>query len=177
MEIMYYGNFNLSIIIFVLRDLFWGCDMSTEAKASDNHSEEPPEPPEWMLWVKAAVYIAIWVVFLQVAKRGVLAIWPRVSGFLHVWWVTLIGTALLLFIGIGLFFFKKLSQRLYGLAEVGFALAVGWASVVRARSTSDAASWLAVLASAYLIVRGLSNYQEGKEERRTRLRWEKLIKK
>ena len=47
--------------------------MTTEAKASDNHSEEPPEPPEWLLWVKAAVYIAIWLVFLQVAKRGVLA--------------------------------------------------------------------------------------------------------
>ena len=56
------------------------------------------------------------------------------------------------------------NQRLYGLAEIGFALAVAWSSMMRAQSTSEAASWLATLAAAYLVVRGLSNYEEGFEK-------------
>ncbi|HEY6803733.1 MAG TPA: hypothetical protein VI306_09155 [Pyrinomonadaceae bacterium] len=109
------------------------------------------------------------VILLAGASQAIIALvvrvaWPRLTAFLHVWWQALIGTLTVLLIGVGLYFFKKYYQRLYGLAEIGFALAVAWSSIMRARSTSDAASWLATLAAAYLVVRGLSNYEEGFEK-------------
>ena len=139
--------------------------MNKETKGLSRPAEEPLEwePPEWWDWVRGAVYVGVFWGVLQLLKLAVLAVWPKVSGFLHIWWLTLIGTTLILMIGFGLFFFKKRNQRLYGLAEIGFALAVGWASIRGVRSTSEIASWLAVLAAAYLIVRGLDNYEEGRK--------------
>jgi len=63
-------------------------------------------------------------------------------------------------------FFKKHFQRLYGLAEVGFSLAIGWTSIVKVQSTpnnTDAVAWTVVIAVAYLAVRGLTNYDEAKK--------------
>ncbi len=91
--------------------------------------------------------------------------WLELRGFLRLWWLTLIGTIVVLLIGFGLFFFKKYYQKVYGLAEIGFALAVGWASVMKVQLTNDVASWASVIASAYLVVRGLSNYDEGKRRK------------
>ena len=88
---------------------------------------------------------------------------PKLTAFFHIWWLTLVGTLIVLLIGWGLYLFKNHHQSLYGVAEIGFALAVAWASIMRVQSTKDATSWLATLAAAYLIVRGLSNYYEGKE--------------
>jgi len=139
--------------------------MGRETKGSEHlPAEEPPEwePPEWWGWVRGAVYVGVYAVVLQLLKLAVLAVWPKVSFLLHAWWATFIGTVLVLLVGVGLFVFKKHYQRFYGLAEIGFALVVTWASLVRAKSANDAASWIAVLAAAYLIVRGLNNYQEGK---------------
>lgn len=87
-------------------------------------------------------------------------IWPRVTSFWQIWWLTLVGTTVVFLIGLILFAFKKYYQKVYGLSEIGFALAVGWTSIMRAQSTADAASLLAILAAAYLMVRGLSNYDE-----------------
>lgn len=89
-------------------------------------------------------------------------VWPRLTAFFHVWWLTFFGTIVVLLIGLVLFKFKKRFQRLYGLTEIGFALAVAWSSIFRAQSTADTTSWVAVLAAAYLIVRGLGNYDEGR---------------
>jgi hypothetical protein len=92
------------------------------------------------------------------------ALGPKLGSFLHVWWVTVIGTIVVLISGSGLFLFKKTYQALYGLAEVGFALAVGWTSMMRVQTIGDGASWIALVAAAYLIVRGLSNYEEGRKK-------------
>ena len=84
------------------------------------------------------------------------------------WWLlnlrgaTLVGTILVLLLGAALFYFKKHHQKFYGLAEIGFALAVSWSSIMRVQSISDATSWITVLAAGYLVVRGMSNYDEGR---------------
>jgi hypothetical protein len=90
-------------------------------------------------------------------------LWPKLTRFLNVWWLPLIGTFLIVVTGFGLFIFRKYYQKWYGLAEIVFASAIGWSSVIRIRST-DIASWTAVLAAAYLVVRGLTNYDEGKKK-------------
>ncbi|HEV7745233.1 MAG TPA: hypothetical protein VGO56_09580 [Pyrinomonadaceae bacterium] len=88
--------------------------------------------------------------------------------FTTLWWllnlrgVTLFGTILVLLLGAALFYFKKRHQKFYGLAEIGFALAVSWASITRVQSISDTTSWITVLAAGYLVVRGMSNYDEGR---------------
>jgi hypothetical protein len=91
------------------------------------------------------------------------ALWPKLRSVLVIWRLSLIGTIVVLLIGLGLFLFKKHYQKIYGLAEIGFALAVGWTSITRAQSSSGVGSWTAVLAAAYLVVRGLSNYDEGRK--------------
>lgn len=89
---------------------------------------------------------------------------PRLKGFAHTRWLTLLGTVIVLLGGVGLFVFKKHFQRLYGVLEIGFALAVGWSGVARVQSTNDLASWTAVVAAAYLVVRGWSNYDEARSK-------------
>ena len=91
------------------------------------------------------------------------SLWPKLKGLLHLWWLTPDGTVVIFLVGLGLFFFKKYRQKMYGLGEIGFALAVGWSSMMQAQSTNDMTSWITLLASAYLVVRGLSNYDEGRE--------------
>lgn len=122
----------------------------------------------WHLRWQLFAYFRFFVVVLLgvLVERGVEkfihTVWPALNRFLHVWWLTLIGTVVISLIGFGLFLFRKYYQKFYGLAEIGFALAVGWTSIARAQTRGDAASWIAVLAAAYLIVRGLTNYEEGK---------------
>ncbi len=87
---------------------------------------------------------------------------PKIIGFLGIWWLTLLGTFFILLIGIALFFFRKYRQREYGWLEITFALAVGWSGVMKVQATNDIASWTTVVAAAYLVVRGLSNYDEGR---------------
>jgi len=90
--------------------------------------------------------------------------WPVLAALWHVWWLTAIGTIAVLLVGVGLFFFRKHYRMYYGLSEVGFALTVSWISLARAQTVQDAASWIAVVAAAYLIVRGLDNYEAGRTE-------------
>jgi hypothetical protein len=48
-------------------------------------------------------------------------LWPILTSFFHVWWLTALGTIAVLLIGTVLFFFKKYAQTYYGLGEIGFA--------------------------------------------------------
>jgi hypothetical protein len=111
------------------------------------------------------VYVAAWVL--------IRVVWPIVRTPEALSSLTLIGTGFIFMTGAGLHLFKTYYQRLYGLAEIGFALAVAWASIMRVQSAGDATSWLATVAGAYLIGRGLGNYAEGKKqdiERQRRIR-------
>ncbi len=89
---------------------------------------------------------------------------PKLKSLVHIWWFTLVGTIVVSLVGLGLFFFRKYRQREYGLIEIGFALAVGWSGMVKVQSTNDIAAWTTVVAAAYLVVRGLSNYDEGRQK-------------
>jgi len=90
-------------------------------------------------------------------------LWPKLKLLLDLRGVTLVGTIVILLLGAVLFYFKKHYQKLYGLAEIGFALAVSWSSMMRTQSMSDATSWITVLAAGYLVVRGMSNFDEGRK--------------
>jgi len=89
------------------------------------------------------------------------------SDFGYVWWVRPIGTLFVFLVGGGLYLIKKHYQRVFGVLEVVFALTVSWISIARAQILQDAASRIAVVAAAYLIVRGLTNYEDGKKQAMT----------
>lgn len=86
------------------------------------------------------------------------------SDFGYVWWIRPIGTLFVFLVGVALYLFRKHYQRVFGVSEVIFALTVSWISIARAQILQDAASRIAVVAAAYLIVRGLTNYDEGKKK-------------
>ena len=105
-------------------------------------------------------------VLLTIALRLLIeSTWPYLPGLWNVWWFRTIGTFIVALIGGGLFLFRKYHQVAYGLSEIGFALTVCWISIGRAQTAQDAASWIAVVAAAYFVVRGLTNYEEGKKKR------------
>ena len=68
----------------------------------------------------------------------------------------------MLLLGAGLFIFKKHYLKTYRLGEIGFASALACSTIFRAPSINDTAGLLSVFAAAYLVVRGLTNYEEGK---------------
>jgi|SRR6185503_5137618 len=101
--------------------------------------------------------LIVWSVLLTVALR-------LLSDFGYVWWIRPIGTLFVFLVGVALYLFRKHYQRVFGVSEVLFALTVTWVSIARAQILQDAASRIAVVAAAYLIVRGLANYEEGKKK-------------
>lgn len=94
--------------------------------------------------------------------RFVPALLFKLRDFTHIWWLTLFGTIVISCIGLGLFCFRKYFQKMYGLTEVAFALAFGWSSM-RVQFTGGSASWISILASAYLVVRRLSNFDQDRK--------------
>jgi len=86
------------------------------------------------------------------------------SDFGYVWWIRPVGTLFVFLVGVALYLFRKHYLRVFGISEVLFALIVGWISIARAQILQDAPSRIAVAAAAYLIVRGLTNYEEGKKK-------------
>ena len=110
--------------------------------------------------------IAVATLFAMATRGGarlyVRRLWPTLESFLHVWWLTALGTIAILLIGTALFFFKKHAPIYYGLGEIGFAATVAWTSIMRAQTT-DATSWVPIAGAAYLVVRGWTNYDEGRK--------------
>ena len=93
-------------------------------------------------------------------------LWPSLQEVIDHRWFALVGTASVFIAGLGLYFLRKHCQRLYGLAEVGFALTASWSIMKNAEAIGSVGSWLAVLATAYLVVRGLTNYAEARKTNR-----------
>jgi 1,4-dihydroxy-2-naphthoate octaprenyltransferase len=106
------------------------------------------------------VSIALSVLFTIVLRLLIKKAWPDVTD----WWVRPIGTLYVLLAGVGLYRFRKYFQKHYGLAELGVAVLFSWISIGRAQILQDAGSKIAVVVAAYFIVRGLTNYYEGKEK-------------
>jgi uncharacterized membrane protein len=103
-------------------------------------------------------------VLLTIALKLLIERGPYQPDFWDVLWLRTIGTIAVALTGVGLFLFRKYNQLAYGASEVGSALAISWISLGRVQTANDAASWIAVVAAAYFIVRGLINCEEGKKQ-------------
>lgn len=118
----------------------------------------PPKQRERYLAIQLAA-VALWAG----AGLWTLAFWlrPKFGGSVL---SAFAGTVLVLLLGTGLFFLKKYYLKTYALAEIGFALSLVCTTIRRTPSIDDTAGLLAVFAAAYLVVRGLTNYEEGKKQ-------------
>jgi hypothetical protein len=67
--------------------------------------------------------------------------------------------AVLLFGGV-LWMMRDRRRLLYALIEIGCAVAVAWTAVDR-MGTDARSAWVGLLSAAYLVVRGLDNWQQG----------------
>ncbi len=113
--------------------------------------------------VSITLSVLLTVVLKLLIERG----WPHLTGLWHDWSRTVIGTVVISVIGAILFVFRKRFQAIYGLSEVGFAFFVISINLAKAQRQGDATSRIAVVGGAYLIVRGLTNYYEGKKKETT----------
>ena len=108
--------------------------------------------------------ITLSVILTIALKIFIQRAWPYLNSFWHDWSRTVIATLVVSFIGVFLFQFRKRFQAMYGVSEVVFALVVIWINSAKAQSEGDATSRAAVVGGAYLIVRGLTNFYEGKKK-------------
>lgn len=111
-----------------------------------------------------SVSIVLSMLLTIVLRLLVERFWSHLSGFWNTWWLSIIGTLIVLLVGGGLYLFRKYYQMDFGLSELGFAITLCWISIPTAQNQQDPASWIRVGAAAYFIVRGLTNYFEGKEK-------------
>jgi hypothetical protein len=118
------------------------------------------------IFIANPVVSIIFSVLLTIALKVLIEkSWPYLTALWNVWWFITIGTMVVALIGRGLFLFRKYYQMLYGASEVGFALAVISINLGKVQKETNAASWIAIVAAAYLIVRGFINLEEGKKKR------------
>jgi 2-polyprenyl-3-methyl-5-hydroxy-6-metoxy-1,4-benzoquinol methylase len=69
-----------------------------------------------------------------------------------------------LLFGTGLFYLRKSKRKLYSILEIVFAMATIWVATIKLEVQGDLSVWLAIGASAYLMVRGLDNWYIALEE-------------
>ncbi|HJS23431.1 MAG TPA: hypothetical protein VJ751_03610 [Pyrinomonadaceae bacterium] len=117
------------------------------------------------VFTEPVVSIILSILLTIALKLLVEKAWSDLTGLWNRWWFTAIATLVVLLSGGALFLFRRRFQAMYGLSEIGVAIFVIWTSLVRAQTTGDAASVIAIIGGAYLIVRGATNYDEGKKKR------------
>lgn len=76
-------------------------------------------------------------------------------------WKQTVGSIIVAAIGAGLFWLRKHYQTVYGISEVSLGVIGIWTILEKLQTAPDPPSWVALVASAYLIVRGLTNCEEG----------------
>lgn len=79
-------------------------------------------------------------------------------------WLNLIGILGIFVVGVGLYWFRENHRMYYGALEITFALAYGWFAINKVTAIGYVES-ISIIASVYLVVRGLDNYILGKEMR------------
>jgi hypothetical protein len=84
------------------------------------------------------------------------------SFFLSQFWINLIGVILIGALGALLYLFRKKKRTWYGIVEVSFALAYGWNAINKVTKVGYVET-ISVVASIYLVVRGVDNYIKGRE--------------
>jgi hypothetical protein len=88
------------------------------------------------------------------------------SSFLNQFWINLVGVILVGLVGAGLYYVRQRWRILYGLIEIGFALAYGWYAVNKVQHVGYI-EMLSIIAAVYLVVRGFDNVMIGRAEKRT----------
>lgn len=116
---------------------------------------------ELILIANPVVSIILSVLLTIGLRVFVIRYWPDLTSLWSVWWRRTISTFVIALIGWRLFLFRKHYQWLYGISEISFAVAVIWISLEKVQTKQDPASWIAIVAAAYLVVRGLINCEEG----------------
>ena len=116
------------------------------------------------VFTQPVVSIILSILLTIVLRPVVEKAWPYLTNLWHLWWFRAIATLVVLLCGVALFLFRKHHQAMYGLSEIFFATAVIWTSIARAQTTLDAASLIAIVGGAYLTVRGLTNYDDGRKK-------------
>jgi hypothetical protein len=82
------------------------------------------------------------------------------------WVLGLIGATATTTVGVSLYCLRSRKRMLYALLEIAFAIVTGWTAIFRLTSQGDLGVWLALAAAAYLIVRGLDNWQQAKDKKK-----------
>lgn len=121
----------------------------------------PSVQPEKTVISNPVVSIVLSVV-LTIALKSLIekpALYPTAR------WKQTVGTIVVAAIGAGLFWLRKRYQTVYGVTEVSLGVYGIWTFVEKLQTagapTWDAPTWVALGAAAYLIVRGLTNCEEG----------------
>jgi hypothetical protein len=81
--------------------------------------------------------------------------------FLGQFWINLFGVVLIGAFGLLLYSFRRWKRAWYGIIEVSFALAYGWNAINKV-ATVGYVETISIIASVYLVVRGVDNYMKGK---------------
>ncbi|WP_147439715.1 hypothetical protein [Corallococcus sp. CA049B] len=76
------------------------------------------------------------------------------------------GTTILLACGGGLFVLRKWSQRTYALLELAIAAVTAYSSLKNLPQWQSVSSWVPIAGAIYLVVRGLTNLDEGNRKAR-----------
>ena len=84
----------------------------------------------------------------------------RLKSLVAAKWFHLICVAAILILGVGFYFFRSRQPKLYGLAECAFALVTAW-NAADSASALGQTNFLALIAAAYLMVRGITHFQQG----------------
>lgn len=107
----------------------------------------------------------VFSVLLTIALRlTVERYWSHLNGFWNVWEVITVGILLVLLAGGLLHLFRKFYQIVYGISEILFGIVASGSQIAKAQQGGDLAAWIAVVVSAFLIVRGLTNIEEGRKK-------------
>lgn len=103
------------------------------------------------------------LVFVTLAAIVLVVLYGVVRGALQVplkLWARVLATAVMCAVGFGLFRLRMWRLTYYALLEISVGVAVTWVAVSQVWEQGIAA-WLALMTSAYLIVRGLDNLRNG----------------
>ncbi len=65
-----------------------------------------------------------------------------------------------LFVGIGLYVLRERRRMIYATLEIAFAVVTAALAVSKVKTQGDLGVWIAIAASAYLVVRGMENLQK-----------------
>jgi len=122
------------------------------------------------------VYLRFWFVADLLGACVIVAFWStalfwaiRFTGLVpsprHDFVAASIGVGVVLFAGIGALVLRLLARRVYGMAEVLFALVVAWHTLSGGIASGGLETLLALASAVYLVVRGLDNWLQGVEAR------------